>query len=680
MELGYADFEVSGIILLQPGQGSTLFNIAPSAIIGLNDLPATKVIQPGSRVTYRYLFVGHKNNIAKYKQWLETRIDSSQRLVSIYDESPMGGSAISRSKKYISLSGILTLILLGVSIALSANLYAQRQFDMSALMRCFGMNNNQVLSIFLIILTLVALLGIAIGAIIGVVVQMFMVDWLSSLFGENLPSADYKILLLPTITSFVLLFGFAMPALIELKNVPPMRVLRRQLHPPKMSTWFVYSFAVFTLAFVMVIQVDEIKLLLSVFLGLAVMAIIFSLISLLLIGQIRRFAWFKSAAINFSLKQLNANKGVTLLHLLAFSSTVFVIALVIIIRTELLSKWQQSLSDDTPNHFMVNISEKEVPQINQLLTQHQIKATKLYPMVRGRVTQINGENVNDVLSEKALEHNSLKRELNMTWTFDLPLGNKMTDGDWTWGSSMVSQNSEIAQHKAEISVETKMAEALGLKLGDELTFSIGAEHWTAKVVSFRSIDWQTFTPNFYIIAKPGSLNAFSPTFINAFRLNNKQKYLVDQLTNNHPTAIIIELDRIFKEIEKIIQKVTAAIDIIMLFIVAAGIVLLWATMEHSFSQKIRQSAILRTLGASRCFITASFRFEFLWLALISSFVALLCIELVSYFLYQHIFNINFSFHLALWWQMPFALYLLMMVVSWRGVNRITLSTPLSLLK
>lgn len=689
LELGYTDLQIEGTIMLQPGQGSTLFNIAPTAIIGLQDLAATKVIQPGSRVTYRYLFVGQKQDVAAFEKWIEPQLDTSQRLVSIFDESPMAGSAITRSKKYISLSGLLTLVLLGVAIAMSANRYATRQFDMSALMRCFGMNNNQVLSIFLFILLMVSLVGIGIGALLGIVFQSLMVDWLAGLFGENLPAADFTVLLFPMLISFILLIGFAMPSLIQLKSVPPMRVLRRQLEPMKASAWSIYGLAGIALIAVMYIQMQDLKLLASVFAGLIVMASIFALLSKLFTFLIRRLSVSKNAAVNYSLRQLDANKGVTMLHLLAFSSTVFVIALVVIIRTELMTKWQQSLGENAPNHFMVNIAASEAPQIDEFLSQHLVESTETYPMVRGRVVEVNHKDIKDVLSETALQHNSLNRELNMTWTSAIPKGNKIVSGDWLSAESGLGADpKELADDStsaapgtsATISIEDKMAETLGLKLGDTLTFKIGAESWSAKITSFRSIDWQTFTPNFYIIANSGSLDEFAPTYINSFYLPKDKKKLVADLTNQHPTAIIIELDRIFEEIRQIIEKVSSAIELIMVFVVGAGFALLWAAMEHTFSQKLHQSAILRTLGASRRFIATSFRFEFLWLAILSSLVAISCIELVSYFLYQQIFNIDFEFHFALWWQLPGGLFLMMMLASWRGVNRVTSPAPLSLLK
>jgi len=679
VELGYTDMDIAGTIMLQPGQGSTLFNIAPTAIIGLQDLAATRIIQPGSRVGYRYLFVGDTSKIADFQEWLKPQLDSSQRVVSVFDESPIAGSAITRGKKYISLSSLLTLILLGVAIAMSANRYATRQFDMSALMRCFGMNNRQVLNIFLMILLMVSIVGIGVGAVLGFVFQSFMVNWLADLFGENLPPAQFSVLFLPMVTSFILLLGFAMPALIQLKSVPPMRVLRRQLEPMKASSWLVYGLAVISMMLVMYLQMGDLKLLLSVFAGLVLMGGIFALLSRLVLMQIRRLTRSKSAAINYSLRQLDANKGVTMLHLLAFSSTLFVIALVVIVKTELLSKWQESLGDEAPNHFMVNIPAADAEVVENLLLANQVKTTEIYPMVRGRVTKVNGVLVKDALSEQAQQHNSLRRELNMTWTGDLPKGNKVVEGEWGW-PQQVSNNPENKSAIPQISIEDKMAATLGLNLGDTLSFNIGSEEWTAEIASFRSIDWQTFTPNFYVIATPGSMDQFAPTYINAFFLPKDKKRLVADLTNKHPTAIIIELDRIFEEVKQIINKVSSAIEIIMFFVVGAGLALLWAAMEHTFSQKLHQSAILRTLGASKRFIATSFRFEFLWLAILASAVAISCIELVSYFLYKQIFEIDFSFHFELWWQLPTSLFLLMLVGTWRGVNRVTQPPPLSLLK
>jgi putative ABC transport system permease protein len=675
VELGYVDLTIGGAIMLQPGQTSTLFNIAPSAIINIDDLESTKIVQPGSRVGYRNLFVGPKEDIEAFLAYLEPKLNTSQRVATIFDESPMAGSAITRSKKYISLSGLLTLILLGVAIAMSANRYATRQFDMSALMSCFGMNNKEVLIVFITILLLVSITGIAFGAVLGVAFQSLMVNWLSDLFGANLPSADWTVLLLPMLISFILLMGFALPSLVQLKSVPPMRVLRRQLEPMKVSSWSIYGLAIASILAVMYLQMEDAKLLFSVMAGLAMMAGIFILLSKLVMSQIRKISNTKSAAVNYSLRQLDANKGVTLLHLLAFSSTLFVIALVFIVRTELLSKWQESLGENAPNHFMVNIEPKAVKPIEQFLTSNNIESSELFPMVRGRVTQINGVDVKEALSETARQHNSLRRELNMTLTNELPKGNKITGGEWGWSQS---QKSETANSR--ISMEDKMGLALGLELGDLVTFTIGSEKWIAEITSFRSIDWQTMTPNFYIIAEPNAFDNFDPSYINAFYLPSEQKKLLAELITLYPAATIIELDRIFDEIRSIVAKVSTAVELIMFFVVGAGLILLLAAMEHTFAQKLRQSAILRTLGASRSFMATSFRFEFFWLALLSSMVAILCIELASFLLYERIFKIDFSFHFTLWWQLPLALFGLMLFASWRGINRVTNPAPLSLLK
>ncbi len=680
VELGYVDLKVDSVIMLEPGQGSTLFNVAPSAIINIKDLSATKIIQPGSRVTYRYLFVGDKNRIENFKSFIEPLLNSSQRLVTIFDETPLAGSAITRSKKYISLSSLLTFVLLGIAIAITANRYATKQFDMSALMRCFGMNNSQVLSVFIFILGLVAVSGIVIGAIFGLGFQWLMVMWLSDLFTETLPAPNLSVLLFPALASFILLMGFAMPSLSQLKDVPPMRVLRRQLAPMKNNVRSIYFIAFFSILVVMYVQVGDLKLVLGVTAGLLLMVLLFAIFAKLVLSQVRRLSNFNNVAVNYSLRQLDANKSVTLLHLLSFSSALFVISIVILVRTELLDKWQQSIATDTPNHFMVNISPDKIESLNSFFKQNNIKASEQYPMIRARITKINGQDIKTALSESAQQHNSLKRELNVTWTNKIPKGNKIIDGEWQSESGLKSGSKENEKQIASISFYSQTAEKLGLKLKDQITFTIGGREWITEISSLRSIDWQTLTPNFYVIASPGDLDDFSPTYMNAFYLPKDKKKLLADIVKKHPTSTVIELDRIFNEVRKIISKVSSAVEILMVFVVVAGIALLWATMEHSFAQKLRQSAILRTLGASRDFLAVSFRFEFLWIAILSSTVALICIELVTYFLYQSIFEIEFQFHFSLWWQLPCSLFVLMLVASWRGVNRVTKPAPLLLLK
>ncbi|MGB0496114.1 MAG: ABC transporter permease, partial [Kangiellaceae bacterium] len=327
-------------------------------------------------------------------------------------------------------------------------------------------------------------------------------------------------------------------------------------------------------------------------------------------------------------------------------------------------------------HFMVNISPDKIDQLNSLFEENKVVSSEQYPMVRARITKLNGEDIKIALPESVQQHNSLRRELNMTWTNSIPKGNKITQGKWF--SNVEKENNQ--DKIPAISIDSQTAEILGLKLKDQITFTIGGKEWTAEITSFRSIDWQTFTPNFYVIAKPGDLNDFSPTYMNAFYLSEEKKTLLADIVKTHPTATVIELDRIFDEIRKIISKVSSAVEILMIFVVTAGLALLWATMQHSFEQKLKQSAILRTLGASKNFLAISFRFEFLWIAILSSIVALICIELVTYFLYKSIFEIDFELHFSLWWQLPLSLFVLMLIASWRGVNRVTKPAPLLLLK
>ncbi|MET1255938.1 ABC transporter permease [Aliikangiella maris] len=671
IELGYANFQFAGVLMLKPGQGNTLFNVSPSAIINVKDLPTTQVIQPGSRIYYQYLFAGEPSDIQSFAAKLKLQITTSQRLRTVYDESPVAGSAITRSKQYIGLSSLLTMILLGVTIAMSANRYARRQFDTSALMRSFGMTNTEVLKIFALVLIFVCVSGVLVGSLLGIIIQEVIVFFFAEQFVDNLPAANYAVLALPLVASIILLFGFSFPSLIQIKAVSPMRVLRRQLTPMGLNGLLVYSIAVATITFVMWLQAGNIKLILTVILGLAGVTVIFTLFAVTILKILKKMAKSNSAAVNFSLRQLEANKNITLLHLLAFSITLFVIALIVLIKSELLTKWQQSLGNDLPNHFMVNIKPDEVPQLQNFFEQNHLTFSGLYPMIRGRIVGINGEDIKTAVSEEGQQHNSLRRELNITWSESLPKGNEIVDGNWQWQDATTDN---------QISIEEKTAKALELKIGDTLNFIIGSQAWNAQITSIRSIDWETFTPNFYIITKPGNLEQFSATYISSFRLPKLQKPLLAELVKTYPSITIVELDLILEEVQSIIHKVSGAVQLIMIFVVTAGMGLLWAALEHTFEAKYRHSAILRTLGASKSFIVRSFRFEYLWLALLSSVMAIAAVETISYFLYQQVFEIPFEIHWELWAILPAATIILMLLASWRGVKRVTSPSPMVLLR
>ena len=672
IELGYTDLNFDGVIMRQPGQGSTLFNVSPTAIMNVDDLESTQIVQPGSRVNYRYLYVGEQSALKAFAKKVQEEKSNSQRLVSIFDESPVAGTAVKRSKKYIGLSSLLTMVLLGVAIAMSANRYAVKQFDMSALMRCFGMSNNQVFRVFVYILAFVGIAGIIFGGLFGLITQELLVYAFGDLFVDDLPPADYAVLLFPVLATIVLLFGFSLPSLIQIKAVPPMRVLRRQLQPDYFSRWFIYAISMATLILVMWLQMNDLTLLLSVMLGLLVVIIVFAVIAVVMLKLMKAMTKnSRNAAINFSIRQLDAHKGITLLHLLAFSITIFVILLMTLVRTELVSKWQASLGDDVPNHFMINVKPDEVDKLQTFFDAEGLEFAGLYPMIRGRVTGINGVDVKQSVSETGQQHNSLRRELNITWSQSLPKGNEVVDGQWQWPEE---------SDQALISIEDKTAAALGLSIGDVMDFTIGGKPWSAKIANIRSIDWQTFTPNFYIIANPGGLDDFSATYITSFLMPREKKPLLRHLIKEYPSVTVIELDIILEEIQGVIAKVTRAVELIMLFVVAAGMALLWSAMEHTFDSKFKQSAILRTLGASKSFIARSFRFEYFWLALLSSLMAVFAAEFISYILYTEVFDIEFALHWDIWWITPISTMLFMLIASWRGVKKVTEPSPLILLR
>jgi putative ABC transport system permease protein len=258
----------------------------------------------------------------------------------------------------------------------------------------------------------------------------------------------------------------------------------------------------------------------------------------------------------------------------------------------------------------------------------------------------------------------------MTWTSELPEGNDIVEGQW------FSEN----EAGFSISIEERMANKLDLKIGDTLDFMIGSQAWSAPISSIRYIDWQNFSPNFYIVATPGALDDFSATYISSFYLPEKEKPLLFQLVKDYPSVTLVDLAKILEEIQTIISKLAKAIEFIMLFVVIAGLALLKATMDHSFDKKYKQSAILRTLGASKRFINQSFRFQSIWLALLTALMVLGMIELVTYYLYEQVFEISYEFHYLLWLVLPPITLALMLLGSWLGVNKITQAQPLSLIR
>ncbi|MFW2374771.1 MAG: ABC transporter permease [Gammaproteobacteria bacterium] len=643
IELGERIFEVSALLVQDPGQTGGFASFAPRLLMNLADVPSIGVIKPGSRVNYLHFFSGPIEWRNEFEIWLKPRLINSQKLLGGREGSPAISSAMERGEQYLSLGSMLSVMLAGIAIAMAANRYSQRHFDQSALLRCMGATQHRLIKIYLFQILLIGLIASSLGVLAGLFTQQGLISLLAGLIPDDLPSANAVPIITGLVSGMVTLLGFSLPAILRLKSVSPLRVLRRDLTPLPLSAWLVYGLALLSLVLLMWWQSNSLKLTLVVLVGVFFSLLMLYILSWLLmtIGSfsIPRF----KGPWRTAMQQLLRHRAANQLQLLAFGLAMMILLIITLLRTDLVSRWQAQLPEQAPNHFVVNIQDYQVDSLKQYFQQNQITAEGLYPMVRGRISSINNTPVLEAVSAQGRENEALKRELNLSWANKMQAHNVLLEGDW-WQTSNHGE--------PLISIEQGLARGLGLKIGDKLGFQIADQSLSATISNIRKVRWDSFQPNFYIIFPPGVLDTFPHSFITSFHLASSQKTLINPLLKQLPGISIIEVDAIMKQLKTILTQVTLAVEYVMLFVLLAGLSVLFAALHNSLDERMHNAAIIRTLGASKHYIRISQWAEFSLLGLFAGLLAVSACEIIAYGLYTRVFNLEFELHLWMWFTGP----------------------------
>ena len=676
IELGESKLVVTAVLKHDPGQASSFMSIAPRLLMNRHDVEATGIIQPGSRVTYQVGFAGDLSKRKQFEKWLNPRLTTSQKLIGGTEGSQALNSAMVKAEQYLSLASMLSVMLSGIAIAMTANRYGQRHYDQSALMRCMGASQKTVIQIFSMQLILLGAVGSLAGCLIGYLTQEGLVVLLKEFLSPNLPAPGIYPLLTGFISGFVTLAGFSLPALLRLKSVPPLRVLRKDISPLPASALLVYGLAMGSMIGLMWWQSGQLKLTLLVVFGVLVSVVLLFVLSLLLIMICKKLLDYSmarsiSGAWKTGLQQIVRHRKENQLQMLAFGLSLMILMIIFLLRTDLISRWQQQLPDMAPNHFVVNIQSYEVEAVKTFFTQHGVQTEGVYPMVRGRVTEINGVSVLDAVPEKSKLDEALKRELNLTWGNKVQENNQLLAGQW-W------QPGDKA--KPYISIEKGLAERLEVTLGDSLSFKIADRTITATITSLRSVQWDSFQPNFYIVFPDGVINTFPVSYISSFYIDKSQKKLLNDLIKKFPTLTVLEIDAIMEQVKSVMEQVTTAVEFVMLFVLLAGMMVLVASMQSSMDDRVQSAVIMRTLGAKKSFLRRSQFAEYSLLGFLSGLLAVSGTEIIAYLLYNRVFNLDFEIHTWLLIIGPLISIILILMISHLYTKKVVQQSPLKVLR
>ena len=633
LTVGAHDVKVTQVLDYRPDQGAGFGDLSATLMINLADVPATGLIQPGSRVSRAVLFAGDARDVRAFREDVQKRRKPGERLQAIEDASPQIRASSDRAGRFLSLASLVSVLLSAVAVAMAARRYATRHLDSVALMKCMGASQGFVLRQTLVQLVCVAVIVTVLGTAVGFLAQAGLAWLLRDLIRSELPPPGPATAWLGLVTSVTILVGFALPPLLQLKRVPPARVLRRNLEPPPLRYAAVYLFAIGAVLALLYWLVRDGRLVTVVASGLAGTFAALALAGWLLVKALAPLRSGVGVAWRYGLANIARRGRDSVVQIVAFGLGLMVLLLLALVRDDLLEDWRASLPADAPNYFMINIRPDEGDAIRAFFRDRGLPPTELVPLVRARLTAINDVPVGEIRFATDRAQDFVEREANLTWTRTLRDDNRLVSGEW-WRDGDGGA--------ARVSVEQEYAERLGLKLGDTVTYDVAGEPVTATITSLREVRWDSFQPNFFMAFSPGVLDDVTGTLITSVHVRPEQRPVLVDLVRQFPEVTIIDIAALLSQVRDVMDKAALAVQYVFLFTLAAGLMVLLAAVQATRDERRYESAMLRTLGASRRIVFQGVAAEFTALGLLAGLLAAGGATVVGFFLAREVFNLDYA--------------------------------------
>ncbi len=672
LAIGAGTFRVSHVLISRPDQGGTFADLTPTLLMNAADLPATQLIQPGSRVTYGVLFAGNRDRIELFESWLRMHKKRGERLRDIADASPQIKNAVDRAGRFLSLASLVSVLLCAIAVAMSARRYVSRHLDTVALLKTLGATRAFTLSLTLLQLLAIALLAAAAGAAVGYVAQQWLVQTLRGLLTTTeLPPASLVPVGIGFFMSIAVLSGFALPPLLQLSRVPALRVLRRDVGPPPPLVLLAFGPAVAVVVLLIYWTVRDWKLFLGFTEGLAAFLLLLTLAGALLVYLAGRLRGSVGVAWRYGVANLSRRRAESVVQIVAFGTGIMVLLLLSIIRGDLNSDWRRTLPANLPNFFFINIPPAERGRFVEFLNAHGARTTRVMPMIRGRLTAINGRSVDELHFEGERAESFATREQNLTWARELGDDNRVVAGRW-W------RQADLGKPLASIS--TELEESLGVHIGDHLTFDIAAETFDVRVASVRKVKWDSFQPNFFIVFAPGVLEDTAGSYLTSAYFDTANAHPLAQLARLFPSVSIFDIDDLLAQVRSVLDKAVLAVQSVFVFTLFAGLTVLLAAVQSSRDERRYESAMLRTLGASRNTVLQGVLAEFTTLGLLSGLLAAAGASTAAYFMTTRVLELRYTFEPWVWAAGLVGGALLVAASGWIATRSVVNQPPLTTLR
>ena len=672
LAVGDATLTVTALVAQEPEVAGLTFAPGPKLLVNLRDVPATNLLQPGNRATWRLLVAERRHGqLDRYRTLVSGELEAGQRMESIRELRPEVRQTLERAERFLGLAALVAVLLAAVAVALAASRYLRRHLDASAMFRCFGASVPRTLALFVVQFVALGVVASALGLVAALVGQALLAALLEGAFVADLPPPAYGPALTAVATGIALLFGFALPPLVALANVPPLRVLRRDLPRPRASALLAYACGIATIALLVGWQAHEAEAAGIMLAGVGGLLVAAGLLAFLLLALLRRVP-ARGVSWRFGLANLRRRALASSLSIGALALGLTALLLLTVVRGDLLRDWRASLPPDAPNQFLVNVLPEQVTDAQAWLRDRVHVDPQFKPMVRGRLVEMNGAPIDTTRYADTRTRRLAEREFNLSWTGQLPVGNRVVAGRF-WSSG---------EHGADagISLEEGIAQRLGVKVGDRMTFDAGGIRVSAPVTSLRKVDWDSFRVNFFALFAPGALDRLPTTYIAAFRAPEGDVSWLSGLVKRYPNILSIDVAAILAQVQSIVDHVAQAVEFVFLFTLAGGLLVLQAAIASTQDERKLDAAIVRTLGASRAQLLGAHAAEFLLLGALSGLLGAAGATAIGWALALHVFDIRFT---ANPWVFAYGIVggaLAVLVAGWIGTRETVREPPLRVLR
>jgi len=633
--IGESKLRLSALVTQEPDAAFDYFNVAPKAFLNLSDLAATRLLQEGSRARYRLVVAGDATAVERFVERARASLGRGQRLETAADARPEIRSALDRAGRFLGLAALVSVVLAAIAVAMAGRRHSARHLPGAAVMRCLGATQGTLLGIHLGELLWLGLIASGIGVALAFALQWIVGEWLARTLGIVIPAAG----VMPALEGFgvglTVLLAFGAPPLLALRRVSALRVLRREFDNAEPGAWMVAIAGLGGIAALLWWKAGSFELGGAMLIGIGATLLALSLLACALIAAVRALRGRLRGPLRYGLANVTRRAGSAIAQVSALGLGLMVLLLLTLVRTQLLDRWQLQLAADAPNRFIINAQPEQLDGIRDFVGARGMNSPVLWPLVRGRLIERNGRPVSgaDYADEDGRAQRWAEREFNLSSAAQLRGDNRVTAGRF-WIDAQAPP--------AQFSVEEEFAKRLGWKVGDRIAFDVAGQRLEAPITSLRSVDWESFQPNFFLLAPPGALDGFAASYITAVHAPARDSRFTAELVESFPNLSVIDVDQVLDQVRSTADQVSTVVEVVFYFALAAGVLVLLAAISASQDERLLEGGVMRALGASRSQLRLAQASEFAAIGLLSGLIAAIAASVLAGVLATRVFELEWQ--------------------------------------